>query len=229
MKVLLAEDDAVTAENIAVGLRQAGHDVRIAATGDDALGLIETQRFDVAILDRLMPKGDGMVVLAAIRGRDRHLPVLMLTALGAIEDRVEGLEAGADDYLVKPFALPELTARIHALGRRREVAKDEAIPEVALHWRGLTLGLLDREVRWQGAVVAMQPREFRLLEELLRAQGRILTRTMLLESVWKLHFDPRTNIVETHLSRLRTRLAEAGVTDMIETVRGAGYRMRDGH
>ncbi|MDG6746414.1 response regulator transcription factor, partial [Staphylococcus aureus] len=150
------------------------------------------------------------------------------TAVVGIADRVEGLENGADDYLVKPFALPELTARINALGRRRAVAKEEDGPEVILRWGGLTLDLLDRQVRWHEAVILVQPREFRLLEELLRAQGRIVTRTMLLESVWKLHFDPRTNIVETHLSRLRTRLAEAGCADAIVTVRGAGYRMRDG-
>ncbi|BCI70505.1 response regulator [Sphingomonas sp. S17] len=228
MRILLAEDDAVTAENIGAGLRAAGHHIRIASTGHEALTLLNAEPFDLAVLDRLMPQGDGMGVLAAIRQRDRHLPVLMLTALGAIEDRVEGLEEGADDYLVKPFALPELTARINALGRRRAVAKEEDGPEVILRWGGLTLDLLDRQVRWHEAVILVQPREFRLLEELLRAQGRIVTRTMLLESVWKLHFDPRTNIVETHLSRLRTRLAEAGCADAIVTVRGAGYRMRDG-
>ncbi|PVE58182.1 DNA-binding response regulator [Arthrobacter sp. TPD3018] len=228
MKILLAEDDATTAENIGVGLGAAGHDVRIASTGRDALTLLEAEPFDLAVLDRLMPDGDGMSVLAAIRRRDRHLPVLMLTALGAIEDRVEGLEAGADDYLVKPFALPELTARMNALGRRWAAKTDKNGPEVSLRWGGLTLDLLDRAVRWQGTAVPMQPREFRLLEELLRAQGKLVTRTMLLESVWKLHFDPRTNIVETHLSRLRTRLADAGCGEAIETVRGAGYRMRDG-
>lgn len=228
MRILLAEDDDVTAEHIGVALRVAGHDIRIASTGHDALTLIDAEAFDLAVLDRLMPEGDGMSVLAAIRRRDRQMPVLMLTALGAIEDRVDGLEAGADDYLVKPFAIPELTARINALGRRRVAVKEEDGPEVMLRWGALTLDLLDREVRWHMAAVPMQPREFRLLEELLRAQGRLVTRTMLLESVWKLHFDPRTNIVETHLSRLRTRLAEAGAADVIETVRGAGYRMRDG-
>lgn len=228
MKILLAEDDATTAENIGAGLGAAGHHVRIASTGRDTLALLEAEPFDLAVLDRLMPGGDGMSVLAAIRRRDRHLPVLMLTALGAIEDRVEGLEAGADDYLVKPFALPELTARINALGRRWAARKDEDGPEVSLRWRGLTLDLLDRQVHWQGTAIPMQPREFRLLEELLRAQGKLVTRIMLLESVWKFHFDPRTNIVETHLSRLRTRLADAGCDGAIETVRGAGYRMRDG-
>lgn len=228
MKILLAEDDPTTADNIGAGLGAAGHHVRIASTGRDALALLEAEPFDLAVLDRLMPGGDGMSVLAAIRRRDRHLPVLMLTALGAIEDRVEGLEAGADDYLVKPFALPELTARINALGRRWAAKKDEDGPEVSLRWGGLTLDLLDRQVRWQGTAIPMQPREFRLLEELLRAQGKLVTRTMLLESVWKLHFDPRTNIVETHLSRLRTRLSDAGCGEAIETVRGAGYRMRDG-
>lgn len=177
MKILLAEDDATTAENIGVGLGSAGHYVRIASTGRDALTLLEAEPFDLAVLDRLMPDGDGMSVLAAIRRRDRHLPVLMLTALGAIEDRVEGLEAGADDYLVKPFALPELTARINALGRRWAAKKDEDGPEVSLGWGGLTLDLLDRVVRWQGTAVPMQPREFRLLEELLRAQGKLVTRT----------------------------------------------------
>ncbi|MBN8809358.1 MAG: response regulator transcription factor [Sphingomonas sp.] len=227
MNILLAEDDAITADGIAAGLRGSGHQVQVASTGRAALDLLDQQGFDLAVLDRLMPQGDGMSVLAAIRRRDDHLPVLLLTALGAIEDRVAGLEAGADDYLVKPFAFAELSARITALGRRAAASAAETAPDIVLRWQALELDLLQREARWHGAPVAMQPRELRLLEELMRADGRILTRTMLLESVWKLHFDPRTNIVETHLSRLRTRLADAGVVDAIETVRGAGYRMRD--
>ena len=152
-----------------------------------------------------------------------EVPVLFLTALGRIEDRVDGLEAGADDYLVKPFALPELAARVNALGRRKALQDDVT----RLHHGGIVLDLLKRKVIRDGDSVALQPREFRILEELVREDGKIVTRTMLLERVWNYHFDPQTNIVETQMSRLRSKLNEGGKSDAIETVRGIGYRMAD--
>ncbi len=222
MRVLVAEDDATAAGFIARGLIELGHDVTLAATGTDALARLTSQSFDVAILDRMLPELDGLTVLQQVREAGGALPILMLTALGRIEDRVAGLEAGADDYLVKPFAMSELVARVNALMRRRSAG--DAV--TALSVGPLAMDVLHREVRHEGRSIPLQPREFRLLEELMRNAGRIVTRTMLLESVWGFHFDPQTNLVETHMSRLRTKLALGGAKDVIETVRGAGYRLR---
>jgi two-component system OmpR family response regulator len=171
----------------------------------------------------MLPRLDGLSVLRRIRAAGIELPVLLLTALGRIEDRVAGLEAGADDYLVKPFAFSELAARLNALARRQ---RSSASQPSELRSGPLTMDLFKREVRREGTVIPLQPREFRLLEELVRGEGRIITRTMLLERVWDYHFDPRTNIVETHISRLRGKLNEGDRGDLIETVRGSGYRMR---
>ncbi|UAK26727.1 response regulator transcription factor [Sphingomonas nostoxanthinifaciens] len=227
MRVLLAEDDSATAQFIEEGLANAGHKATVVETGGGALESLASGNYDVVILDRLMPDGDGIAVLNALRGRGCKVPVLMLTALGQITKRVEGLVAGADDYLVKPFDLSELIARIHALHRR---AGDGGIasptPATTLVWGGLSLDLLRRTVTYCGRDVVLFPREFRILEELARACGETLTRTMLLERVWGFHFDPKTNLVETHLSRLRTKLADAGCAGMIGTVRGVGYRLR---
>ena len=222
MQILLAEDDAETAEFVAQGLGELGHTVSRAATGTDALHFASTEHCDVIILDRMLPAMDGIAVLRRLRAARIDTPVLLLTALGRIEDRVEGLEAGADDYLVKPFAFSELAARINALGRRRPMTETQTEIEIG----SLAMDLLKREVRRSGRPVALQPREFRLLEELMRNADRVVTRTMLLEGVWGFHFDPQTNIVETHMSRLRAKLNEGGAEDLIETVRGVGYRMR---
>ncbi len=222
MRVLVAEDDATAADFIARGLIELGHDVIWAATGTEALARLTAEGFDVAILDRMLPELDGLAVLQQARAAGTALPILMLTALGRIEDRVDGLEAGADDYLVKPFAMSELVARLNALMRRRSAGDSVT----ALTVGPLAMDVLHREVRHDGRLIPLQPREFRLLEELMRNAGRIVTRTMLLESVWGFHFDPQTNLVETHMSRLRTKLALGGVKDVIETVRGAGYRLR---
>jgi two-component system, OmpR family, response regulator len=221
MRILLAEDDIETAEFIERGLEELGHLVLRAETGIDALHLASTETLDLVILDRMLPEMDGVSALRRMRAANIAAPVLLLTALGRIEDRVEGLEAGADDYLVKPFAFSELAARVGALSRRRPV---NAIA-TELQVGPLHMDLLKREVRRSGEVVALQPREFRLLEELLRNSDRVVTRTMLLERVWKFHFDPQTNIVETHISRLRTKLNEGGKQNLIETVRGIGYRI----
>ncbi|TPG21694.1 DNA-binding response regulator [Sphingomonas koreensis] len=222
MRILLAEDDAETAGFVGHGLSELGHVVTPVATGDDALhfGTIET--FDVIVLDRMLPGIDGIEVLSRWRAAGVTAPVLMLTALGGIADRVSGLDAGADDYLVKPFAFAELAARLAALRRRPPMS------EVAtrLDVQDIVLDALKRQVSRAGRDIHLQPREFALLELLMRHAGKVVTRTMFLEQVWDFHFDPQTNIVETHLSRLRTKLKGNGAPDPIETLRGVGYRMR---
>jgi two-component system OmpR family response regulator len=223
VRILIAEDDSETAEFIRRGLDELGHNPIVADNGIDALHLLSTDRFDLAILDRMLPRLDGLSVLRRIRTAEIEVPVLVLTALGRIEDRVGGLESGADDYLVKPFAFSELAARINALARRRPLHQQVTV----LEHRGIVLDLLKRQVLRDGETVTLQPREFQILEELMREEGRVVTRTMLLERVWNYHFDPHTNIVDTHISRLRSKLNGGGKSDAIETVRGAGYRMAD--
>ena len=222
MRILLAEDDSDTRQFVERGLGELGHNVISAANGEDALHFALTETVDVIILDRMMPVLDGLSILKRLRAGGIAAPVLMLTALGRIEDRVDGLEAGADDYLVKPFAFSELAARIQALGRRSAPASVTTRLEAG----GIEMDLLAREVRRAGKSVLLQPREFRLLEELMRNAGQFVTRTMLLERIWDFHFDPQTKIVETHMSRLRAKLNEGNLPDAIETVRGVGYRMR---
>jgi two-component system OmpR family response regulator len=221
VRILIAEDDVETAEFIQRGLEELGHNPAIAANGIDALHMLSTEQFDVAVIDRMLPGLDGLSVVRRARTADIELPVLLLTAMGRIEDRVDGLEAGADDYLVKPFAFSELAARVNALARRKPLQ-----PEVTrLDRAGIQMDLLKRQVTRDGTPILLQPREFRLLEELMREDGKIVTRTMLLERVWSYHFDPQTNIVDTHISRLRSKLNEGGKADAIETIRGVGYRM----
>ena len=222
MHVLLAEDDIETAAFIEEGLVALGYTVARAADGVAAFEAATTQHFDVIVLDRMLPRLDGLDVLRRLRAATVRTPVLVLTALGGIADRVDGLDAGADDYLVKPFALAELAARLNALTRRPPLADTTTRLEVS----GIVVDLLRREVTREGRPVHLQPRELALLEQLMRHAGRIVTRTMFLELVWGFHFDPQTNIVESHLSRLRTKLREGFADDPIETVRGAGYRIR---
>lgn len=222
MRVLVAEDDVETVGFICQGLRGLGHVARSCPDGINALNLATDELWDVIVLDWMLPDLDGMAVLRQLRALGIPTPVLMLTALGRIEDRVDGLEAGADDYLVKPFAFSELAARLNALARRRATFEISTM----LRHGALSMDLIKREVRFGEMSVALQPREFRLLEELMRHADQIMTRTMLLERVWEFHFDPQTNIVETHVSRLRAKLAEAGARNIIETVRGTGYRLR---
>jgi two-component system OmpR family response regulator len=223
VRILIAEDDQETADFIQHGLEQLGHNPVVAANGVDALHLLSTEQFDVAVVDRMLPSIDGLSVLRRIRAASIELPVLLLTALGRIEDRVTGLEAGADDYLVKPFAFSEFAARVNALARRRSLQ-----PEVTrLEQAGVQIDLLKRQVMRDGVAILLQPREFKILEELMRECGKVVTRTMLLERVWDYHFDPQTNIVETHISRLRSKLNEGGKPDPIETVRGVGYRFAE--
>ena len=222
MHVLLAEDDIDTAGFVADGLRALAHSVTHVTTGEGALQAATDGSFDAVILDRMLPGIEGLDVLRQMRARSNRVPVLLLTALGSIADRVDGLDAGADDYLVKPFALVELAARLNALARRSAGADSATRFEVG----DVVLDLLRRDVTRAGRPVLLQPREFALLEQLMRHAGRIVTRTMFLDLVWGFHFDPQTNIVESHLSRLRTKLREGFVDDPIETIRGSGYRMR---
>lgn len=221
MRILVAEDDTETADFIGRGLGEFGHEVVKTDNGLDALDLLRGEPFDVAVLDRMLPRLDGLSIVQQIRALEKDTPVLLLTALGRIEDRVTGLEAGADDYLVKPFAMSELAARVNALGRR----KPPPGQVTRLQHDEIALDLLKRQVSRDGTPVLLQPREFRILEELMRECGKVVTRTMLLERVWNYHFDPQTNIVETHISRLRSKLNEGGKPDLIETVRGEGYRI----
>lgn len=223
MKILVAEDDSDTAGFISRGLDEIGHNVLLATDGLDALHLLSTEQIDVAILDRMLPHLDGISIIRRARAAGIEVPTLVLTALGRIEDRVLGLEAGADDYLVKPFAFSELAARVTALARRKPLHQDQN----RLQHGELVLDLLKRQVLRGETPILLQAREFRILEELMREEGKVVTRTMLLERVWNYHFDPQTNIVDTHISRLRSKLNEGGKLDLIETVRGVGYRMAD--
>ena len=222
MKVLLIEDDRETSAYVARGLREQGHVVDLAATGRDGLFLATDGGHDVLIVDRMLPGLDGIGLVQALRGTGMKAPVLFLTALGGVGDRVRGLEAGGDDYLVKPFAFAELLARVNALARRPPLSDTPT----ALRAGDLEMDLLKRTVVRAGRPVEVQPREFQLLEYLLRNADRVVTRTMLLEAVWDFHFDPKTNIVETHMSRLRAKLSQDGSPELIHTVRGAGYVLR---
>jgi two-component system, OmpR family, response regulator len=222
MRVLLAEDDIDTARLIAGDLTGRGYDVTMVADGDSARSYAIEEPFDIAIVDRMLPSLDGVEIVRAWRAAGIRLPVLMLTALGGIADRVTGLGAGADDYLVKPFALAELAARIDALLRRPPLATQLTRFQVG----DVMLDLLSRDVRRDGREVRLQPREFAILEQLMRHAGQVVTRTMLLETIWGFHFDPQTNIVESHLSRMRSKLNAGFAADPIETLRGVGYRMR---
>lgn len=223
MKLLLVEDDKEAAAYLQRALLEAGHTVDYAGAGRDGLLLAAGETYDVIILDRMLPQVDGLAILRTIRASGVNTPVLLLTALGGIDDRVEGLEAGGDDYLVKPFAFAELLARVNALARRPPTQDIRTSLQVS----DLTLDLLKRTVTRRGARIDLQPREFQLLEFLMRHAGRIVTRTMLLESVWDFHFDPKTNIVETHVSRLRAKVDRGHTHELIHTVRGAGYCLRE--
>jgi two-component system OmpR family response regulator len=223
MKLLLVEDDRETAAFLKRALGEAGHVVDHAGSGRDGLMLAAGELYDVIVLDRMLPGIDGLAILRTIRAAKVKTPVLLLTAVGGIDDRVEGLEAGGDDYLVKPFAFAELLARVNALARRPPTQDIQTVLRVA----DLEVNLLSRSVTRGGQRIDLQPREYQLLEYLLRHAGRVVTRTMMLESVWDFHFDPKTNIVETHMSRLRAKIARDGAPELIHTVRGAGYCVRE--
>ena len=222
MKILLVEDDAETANYLVGGLEEEGHAVTRAGNGRDGLFLAMTETFDLLIVDRMLPELDGLTLVKTLRSARMEAPVLFLTTMAGIDDRVTGLNAGGDDYLVKPFAFSELIARVNALARRPRGTAVETRFKVA----DLELDLLKRVVKRSGHEIPLQPREFRLLEYLMRHAGQVVTRTMLLDNVWNYHFDPRTNVVESHLSRLRTKIDKGFGTELIHTVRGAGYCLR---
>lgn len=218
MRLLLIEDDPETADFVAQGLARRGHTVEVEMDGGRGLDRAREGGFDVLVLDRLLPTRDGLSIIRSLRTAGIDHPALMLTALGSVEDRVAGLEGGADDYLVKPFALSELFARVEALGRRRGQAAG-----ARLQLADLTLDRLAREVRRGEAKIELQPREFQLLETLLLQSPNVVTRAMLLEQVWRFRFDPGTNLVESHVSRLRAKIDRGGDQPLIHTVRGQGY------
>jgi len=222
MKVLLIEDDATLADYVAKGLRECGHVVDICRDGKAGLYSVAEQAHDVVLLDRMLPGVDGMTILQTMRAAQNLTPVLIMTALGEVDDRVEGLRKGGDDYLSKPFSLQELIARVEALGRRPVVTRQ--VERIAVP--GLEMDLLRRRVLVRGEEVRLTSREFQILEVLARNAGKIVTRTMLLEAVWDYRFDPQTNIVDQHVSRLRQKLGDEGASSTIETVRGVGYRVR---
>jgi two-component system OmpR family response regulator len=221
MRILIVEDDAEAAAAMARGLSEAGHQVTQVADG--ALGLAATSGggFDVLVVDRMTPNMDGLTMVETLRRDGDQTPVLFLSALGEIEDRVAGLKAGGDDYLVKPYAFVELVARVEALARRRETGSVQTMLRVG----DMEMDLIGRSVRREGQTIDLQPREFRLLEFLMRHAGQSVTRAMLLEKVWEYHFDPQTNVIDVHVSRLRAKIDKGFERPMLQTVRGAGYRL----
>lgn len=221
MRILVLEDDRKTSDYIARGLGEAGHVCDVIADGRDGLYQATQESYDILVVDRMLPNLDGLSIVKAARAARIRTPVLFLTAIGGVEDRVEGLEAGADDYLVKPFAFSELLARINALARRPPVQEQRTVLRIA----DLEMDVVRRLVSRAGQVIDLQPREFTLLEVLMRAEGRVLTRTMLLERVWEYHFDPKTSVVETHISRLRAKIDRPFDPPLLHTVRNTGYSL----
>ncbi|MEI9849516.1 MAG: response regulator transcription factor [Sphingomonas sp.] len=222
MRVLLIEDDDRVADFVENGLREEGHLVARAADGSAGLVLASSEQFEVIVLDRMLPNVDGLTLLQTIRATGDTTPVIILSALGAIDERVKGLRAGGDDYLTKPFALSELLARVEALGRRPPAAA----PAAELRIGALEIDIAARIVRRAGTRIELTAREFRILEYLARNAGRVVTRSMLLEHVWDYHFDPQTNVIDQHVSRLRQKIERGFEAPLIETVRGSGYRLR---
>jgi two-component system OmpR family response regulator len=222
MKILVIEDDSSVAEFTCQGLREAGHAVDHADNGKDGLFLATTESYDALVVDRMLPGVDGLSIIRTLRASDDATPVIVLSALGQVDDRVKGLQAGADDYLTKPFAFSELEARIEALARRN---RGSASAETTLTVGPLEMDLLKREVRRDGVSIELQPRDFKLLEYLMRHAEQVVTRTMLLENVWDYHFDPQTNVIDVHISRLRAKIDKGRNPALIQTIRGAGYRI----
>lgn len=220
MRLLLVEDDAQVRDYIVKGMTEASHTVDVAEEGKQGLFLATTESYDAIIMDRMLPQLDGLTIIKTLRGADNRVPVLILSALGDVDDRVKGLRAGGDDYLVKPFAFAELLARTEILARRYRQQKS-TLPH-GLEAQDVQIDLLGRKVMRAGKDVALQSREFRLLEYLMHNKGQLVTRTMLLEAVWDYHFDPQTNVIDVHISRLRKKLGDKDGT-LIKTVRGAGY------
>ena len=221
MRILLIEDDASVSDYVARGLTEGGHVCDVLTDGTDGLFQATRESYDVVVADRMLPGLDGLSMVRAMRAAGVRVPVLFLTALGGIDDRVEGLEAGGDDYLTKPFAFAELMARINALARRPPVQEVKTVLRVA----DLELDMMRRQARRAGQTIDLLPKEFTLLEVLMRNEGRVVTRTMLLERVWDFHFDPKTSVVETHISRLRAKIDKPFEVALLHTIKNAGYSL----
>jgi two-component system OmpR family response regulator len=224
MRLLVVEDDREAAAYLRKALREAGHICEVAYDGEEGLALALDGEFDVFVVDRMLPKRDGLSLVSEVRKRGVRTPVLILSALGQVDDRVTGLRAGGDDYLSKPYAFSELLARIEALARRIAPQSADTVYKIG----DLELDRLAHRVTRSGQEIPLQPREFRLLEYLLRHAGQVVTRTMLLENVWDYHFDPQTNVIDVHVSRLRSKIDKGFDRPLLHTVRGAGYMIRDG-
>jgi two-component system, OmpR family, response regulator len=224
MRLLIVEDDRDAAEYLVKAFREVGHVADHAADGEDGLAMALDGQYDVLIVDRMLPRRDGLSVVQALRAEGARTPVLILSALGEVDDRVKGLRAGGDDYLTKPYAYTELLARIEALVRRP--APEEQTTRYSVG--DLSLDRLSHKVTRAGDPILLQPREFRLLEYLMKHAGQVVTRTMLLENVWDYHFDPQTNVIDVHISRLRGKIDKGFAKPLLHTVRGAGYMIRDG-
>ena len=222
MKVLVIEDDREASRYLEKALTEAGHSADVAGDGETGETLAENGHYDVLIVDRMLPKKDGLSVIMALRAKGIETPVLILSALGQVDDRVTGLRAGGDDYLTKPYAFSELLARIEVLQRRKNPKEAETIYRVG----DLELDRLAHTAKRGGKDIILQPREFRLLEYLMRHAGQVVTRTMLLENVWDYHFDPQTNVIDVHISRLRSKIEKGFDTPLLHTVRGAGYMLK---
>jgi two-component system OmpR family response regulator len=222
MRILVVEDDLEAQKYLVKGLREAGHVVDEAADGETGLNLALSRTYDVAVIDRMLPKLDGLKLVESLREQRNTTPVLFLSALSDVDERIKGLRSGGDDYLTKPYAFAELLARLDALMRRR----DPGAVKTKVNVGDLELDLLSRTARRNGTAIELQPREFRLLEYLMRHAGQIVTRTMLLENVWEYHFDPQTNVIDVHISRLRAKIDKGFTAPLLHTVRGAGYMIR---
>ena len=222
MRILVVEDDQEAAAYLAKALREAGHVADLAADGESGLAMARDGGYDVLIVDRMLPKRDGLSLIASLRAEGDRTPVLILSALGQVDDRVTGLRAGGDDYLPKPYAFSELLARVEVLARRMTPQEADTVYRVG----DLELDRLARTVTRAGKAIVLQPREFRLLEYLMKNAGTVVTRTMLLENVWDYHFDPQTNVIDVHVSRLRGKIDKDFGRPLLQTVRGAGYVMR---
>ena len=222
MRILIIEDDREAAGYIRKGLRESGHVVDHAADGEEALEMARASEYDILVVDRMLPKMDGLTVIETLRSENDRTPALILSALGEVDHRVEGLKAGGDDYLVKPYAFAELLARVEALARRR----DPETVKTKLVVGDLEMDLLARTVVRGDEEIILQPREFRLLEFLMKHAGQVVTRTLLLEKVWDYHFDPQTNVIDVHISRLRSKIDKPFDQPILHTVRGAGYRLQ---
>ena len=225
MKILIIEDDLETAAYLSKAFREAGMTVDHASDGDSGFFLASENEYDVLVVDRMLPKRDGLSIISNLRANGNDTAVLILSALGQVDDRVTGLRAGGDDYLTKPYAFSELLARVEILGRRKGAAGQA---ETVYRVGDLELDRLSHEVRRAGKVIPLQPREYRLLEFLMKNSGQVVTRTMLLEHVWDYHFDPQTNVIDVHISRLRSKIEKDFDQPLLRTIRGAGYMMKSG-